>query len=54
LKEQARRNWEGVQLDVIGTKPEPNGATTMFFQHGNWAAEALWKTEVEPSTTFST
>ena len=43
LKEQARRNWEGIQLDVIGPKPAP-GATTLFFQHGDQAVEAVWKT----------
>ena len=42
LKEQVRRSWEGIQLDVIGAKPAPVG-TTLFFQHGNWAAEVLWK-----------
>jgi hypothetical protein len=44
LKEQARRSWEGIQLDVIGPKTVPL-ATTMFFQHGNWAAVAMWKTQ---------
>ena len=44
LQEQARRSWEGVQLDTVGPKAAP-GFTTLFFQHGNWAAEALWKTQ---------
>jgi hypothetical protein len=41
LKEQVRRSWEGIQLDVIGSKPTP-GFTTLFFQHNNWAAEISW------------
>ncbi len=43
LKEQIAASFQGVQLDVIGGAPAP-GATTMFFQVGEWAAMGLWRT----------
>jgi hypothetical protein len=42
LTERVQKSWEGVQLDVIGKRAIP-GATTLFFQKGDWAAEALLK-----------
>jgi hypothetical protein len=41
LTEQVRRDWEGIQLDMIGPKPAPS-LTTLFFQKGDWAAEVSW------------
>jgi hypothetical protein len=47
LTERVQQSWQGIQLDVIGNRPIP-GATSLFFQRGNWAGLALMTT----STTW--
>lgn len=38
LEAQIAADFQGVQLDVTGNGPGPNG-TMMFFQVGDWAAK---------------
>ena len=43
LAEQITKNWEGAQLDTVGTNTKPTALlSTLVVHHGTWFADVPW------------